>query len=91
MRVTSIPWGSLLASRKSQYHIKGMPLELFNTSWHNFLLIIKQFISCEGRYGLVLYFHIWFLMVFQGFSLNLPFYLLRSLQKNVKILSTAKP
>jgi hypothetical protein len=91
MKVTNIPWRSLLTSKKSQYHIKGMPLELFNTSWHNLLLIIKQFITCEGCYDLVFYFHIRLLMVFQGFSLNLPFYLLRSLQKMSKFYQRPSP
>jgi hypothetical protein len=75
MRVTNIPWQYLLASRKSQYHIKGIPLDIFNTFWHSILLIIKQFITCEGHYDLIFYFHIQFLVVFQGFSLNFPLYL----------------
>jgi hypothetical protein len=41
-------------------------------------------VTCEGRYGLVFYFHIRFLMVFLGFRLNMPFYLLRSLSKMAK-------
>lgn len=64
MSITNIPRQCLLVSRKSQYHIKGTPLELFNTSWHSLLLIINQFITCEGHYGIIFYFHIRFLMVF---------------------------
>ena len=79
MSVTNSSWQCLLVSRKSQYHIKGMPLEIFNNNWYSLLLIINQFITYEGRYGIIFYFHIWFLMVFQGFSLNLPFYLLKIL------------
>jgi hypothetical protein len=84
MKVKNIPWRSLLAYKKSQYHIKGIPLELFHTRWHGLLLIIKQFITCEGRYGLIFYFHIRLLMVFLGFRLDFPFYLHRSLQKMSK-------
>ena len=43
--------------------------------------IIRQYITCEGRYSLVLAFHIRLLMVFEGKALNLPYFLLRSLTK----------
>ena len=84
MRVKNIQWKSLLASKLSRYHIKGIPLELFHTIWHNLLLIIKQFITCEGHYRIVFYFHIRLLTNNQGFHLNLPFYLHRSLQNMSK-------
>ena len=71
----------MLVSRKLHYHVKGILIELFKTCWHGLLLIIKKFFTCEGSYMLVFLFHIHLLMVFQGFSLNLPFYFLKSLQK----------
>jgi hypothetical protein len=91
MKVTDIPWHSLLVSRKSHYHVKGMPIELFKTCWHGLLLIIKKFITCEGCYGLVFLFHICLLMVFQGFSLNVPFYLLKILRKMSKFYQRPNP
>jgi hypothetical protein len=39
---------------------------------------------CEGRYGLVFLYHIRLLMLFLGFKLNMPFYLLMSLFKMSK-------
>jgi hypothetical protein len=48
------------------------------------LLILKQFVTCEGHYGLVFLYHIRLLMHFIGFQLNMPFYLLRSLYKMSK-------
>jgi hypothetical protein len=49
--------------------------------WHDLLMIIKQFITCEGRYGFVFLHHLSLLMVFMGYHLNMPYYLHRSLFK----------
>ena len=46
--------------------------------------MLKQLVTYEGRYGLVFLYHVILLMVFLGFELNMPFYLLRSLQKMAK-------
>lgn len=46
--------------------------------------IIRQYITCEGRYSLVLACHIRLLMVFEGKALNLPYFLFRSLVKMSK-------
>jgi hypothetical protein len=48
------------------------------------LLILKQFVTCEGRYILVFLYHIPLLMHLIGFELGMPFYLLRSLYKMSK-------
>jgi hypothetical protein len=52
--------------------------------WHDLLMIIKQFITCEGRYGFIFLFHLHLLMVFMGFELSMPHYLHRSLFKMAK-------
>jgi hypothetical protein len=52
--------------------------------WHDLLMILKQFITCEGRYGFVFLFHLCLLMVFMGFELNMPHYLHRSIFKMAK-------
>jgi hypothetical protein len=52
--------------------------------WYDLLMIIKQFVTCEGRYGFVFLFHLRLLMVFMGFELSLPHYLHRSLFKMAK-------
>jgi hypothetical protein len=52
--------------------------------WHDLLMIIKQFITCEGRYGFVFLHHLRLLMVFMGYHLNMPYYLHRSLFKMSK-------
>jgi hypothetical protein len=91
MKVTGILWQSMLVSRKSHYKVKRVSTELFKTYWHSLLLIIKKFITCEGRYGLVFLFHIRLLMFFQIFSLNFPFYLLKSLQKMSNFYQRSNP
>jgi hypothetical protein len=52
--------------------------------WYDLLMILKKFITCEGRYGFVFLFHLRFLMVFMGFELNMPHYLHQSIFKMAK-------
>jgi hypothetical protein len=52
--------------------------------WHDLLMIIKKFITYEGRYGFVFLHHLRLLMVFMGFELNMPYYLHRILFKMSK-------
>jgi hypothetical protein len=46
--------------------------------------VLKQFITYQVRYAMVFLHHVFLLMLFLGFNLNIPFYLLRSLQKMSK-------
>jgi hypothetical protein len=52
--------------------------------WYDLLMIIKRFVTCEGRYGFIFIFHLRLLMVFMGFELSMPYYLHRSLFKMAK-------
>jgi hypothetical protein len=52
--------------------------------WYDLLMIIKQFVTCEGGYGFVFLFHLRLLMVFMDFELSMPHYLHRSLFKMAK-------
>jgi hypothetical protein len=63
---------------------KGWPTNMLKQRWHDLLMIIKQFITCEGRYGFIFLYHLRLLMVFMGFELNMPHYLHRSLFKMAK-------
>jgi hypothetical protein len=47
-------------------------------------MLVKQFVTCEGRYGLVFLYHLRLLMIFMGYPLNMPFYFHRSLYKMSK-------
>jgi hypothetical protein len=80
-KVEEVPWTLLFTSRKIKGCEKGMPISALKARWHDLLAVLKQFVTCEGRFGLVFLYHLRLLMVFMGFPLNMPYYLLRSLYK----------
>jgi hypothetical protein len=61
-----------------------MPISLLKQQWHDLLIIVKQFMTCEGQYGIVFLYHLRLLMNFMGYPLNMPFYFQRSLYKMSK-------
>jgi hypothetical protein len=61
-----------------------MPISTLKPRWHDLLVIVKQFVTCEGRYGLVFLYHLRLLMNFMGYPLNMLHYFLRSLYKMSK-------
>jgi hypothetical protein len=63
---------------------RGMPISTLKPQWHDTLIIIKQFVTCEGQYRLVFLYHLCLLMIFIGYPLNIPFYFHRSLYKMSK-------
>jgi hypothetical protein len=83
-KLEEVPWSLFVTSRKIQCCDKGMPISLLKDRWHGLLAVLRQFVTCEGCYGLVFLYHIRLLMHFIGFQLNMPFYLLRSLYKMAK-------
>jgi hypothetical protein len=83
-KLEDVPWSLFMASRETTCCTKGIPIALLKPRWHSLLLILKQFVTCEGRYGLVFLYHIRLLMNFIGFELDMPFYLLMSLYKMSK-------
>jgi hypothetical protein len=83
-KVNDVPWTLLFHSRTVRSCNRGLPASMLKPRWHNLLMILKQFITCEGRYGFVFLFHLRLLMVFMGFELSLPHYLHRSLFKMAK-------
>jgi hypothetical protein len=83
-KVCDVPWTLLFWSRAVRSCNKGLPAKMLKPRWHDLLMILKQFITCEGRYGFVFLFHLRLLMVFMGFELSMPHYLHRSLFKMAK-------
>jgi hypothetical protein len=83
-KVNDVPWTLLFHSRTVRSCNRGLPTKMLKPRWHNLLMILKQFVTCEGRYGFVFLFHLRLLMVFMGFELSLPHYLHRSLFKIAK-------
>jgi hypothetical protein len=83
-KVEEVPWTLLFQSRKVTSCDRGMPISMLKPRWHDLLMILKQFVTCEGRYGLVFLYHLRLLMIFIGYPLNMPFYFHRSLYKMSK-------
>jgi hypothetical protein len=80
-KVEEVPWTLMFTSRKITSCDRGMPVSSLKPRWHDLLAIVKQFITCEGRFGLVFLYHLRLLMSFIDFPLNMPYFLLRSLYK----------
>jgi hypothetical protein len=83
-KVDEVLWPLLFVSRKVVSCDKGMPISTLKPRWHDLLVIVKQFVTCEGRYGLVFLYHLRLLMNFMGYPLNMPHYFLHSLYKMSK-------
>jgi hypothetical protein len=83
-KVEEVPWTLFFTSRKINGCDKGMPVSLLKARWHGLLAVLKQFVTCEGHFGLVFLYHLRLLMIFIGFPLNMPYYLWRSLYKMAK-------
>jgi hypothetical protein len=83
-KVSDVPWKLLFRSRAVRSCNKGLPAKMLKPRWHDLLMILKKFVTCEGRYGFVFLFHLRLLMVFMGFKLSMPHYLHRSLFKMAK-------
>ena len=85
LKLDEVTWSLFITSRNIGYCDKGILVSLIKVRWHGLLAVLKQFVTCEGRCGLVFLYHVRFLMYFIGFDLNMSFYLLRSLYKISKI------
>jgi hypothetical protein len=79
-----VPWTLLFQSRKVTSSDRGMPISMLKPQWHDLLMLVKKFVTCEGRYGFVFLYHLRLLMIFIGYPLNMPFYFHRSLYKMSK-------
>jgi hypothetical protein len=71
---------------KPNYHIdnlsKGMPRSHLVEDFDKMLKIIQGYFMCEGRINMLYQYHISLLLHFTGkYTMNIPFYLLRSMGK----------
>ena len=80
-KVDNVPWTLLFQSRTVNSCDRGLPAKMLKPRWYDLLMIIKQFVTCEGRYEFIFLFNLRLLMVFMGFELSMPHYLHRSLFK----------
>jgi hypothetical protein len=72
---------------------KGIPRDWIVDEWMEALLMLKRFITCEGRYSIVFLFHLRFLLHLAGIKrMNLPYYFLRDLNKMaMRVQATPRP
>jgi hypothetical protein len=47
-KVKEVPWTFLFQSHNFTSCDKGMPMTILKQRWHDLLMLIKQFITCEG-------------------------------------------
>jgi hypothetical protein len=73
-KVEEVPWPLLFVSRNFTSFDRGMPISMLKPRWHDLLMVVKQFVTCEGQYELVFLYHLRLLMNFMGYPLNMPFY-----------------
>lgn len=78
-KVDKVSWPLLFTSRKIVSCDRGIPITALKPRWHDLWAIVKQFVTCEGHYGLVFLYHLRLLMNFIDYPLNMPHYLFRSL------------
>lgn len=61
---------------------KGIPISTLKSKWRSMLLILQKFITYEGRFGYMYFYHIHLLMNFlENGDINIPFFLLNSLRR----------
>jgi len=61
---------------------KGIPSSALKNKWRNLLLVLQKFITCEGRFGQMYFYHVRMMMHFlEDHQMNLPYFLLNSLRK----------
>jgi hypothetical protein len=71
-KVDEVSLPLLFVSRKVVSCEKGMPISTLKPRLNDLLVIVKKFVTCEGRYGLVFLYHLRLLMNFMGYPLNMP-------------------
>jgi hypothetical protein len=47
-KIEEVSWSLFMTSYKTTFCIKGIPIALLKPRWHSLLLILKQFVTCEG-------------------------------------------
>jgi len=63
---------------------KGISSTALKSKWRNVLLILQNFVTCEGQFLYMYFYHIRMMMHFlEDHQMNLPYFLLYSLKKMV--------
>ena len=54
------------------YYKHGYPMKFLKPQWSHILQLIIRYITCNGRFSCVHFYHLKILMVFEDFRVNLP-------------------
>jgi hypothetical protein len=57
-KVEEVQWPLFFLLRKVTSCDRGMPISTLKPMWHDLLMVVKQFVTYEGRYGLVFLYHL---------------------------------
>jgi len=77
-------WNHFFSRNSPKEFGKGLPVGLLKKKYYEFMLVIMNYITCEGAYSLLQPYHVRLLMISEGYTLNLPYFLLKSLKKMSK-------
>jgi hypothetical protein len=58
LKLDEVPWSLFVTSRKIGCCDKGILVSLLKVRWHGLIAVLKQFITCEGHYGMVFLYHV---------------------------------
>jgi hypothetical protein len=74
-----------VAENHNPYWSQRIPNKWLKKEWRSILAVVQKYITYEGRFSTIHYYHIRILMHLNGDKeMNLPFYLLKSLTKMAK-------
>lgn len=65
---------------------KGIHVSYVKEEWTTLLLLVQNFFTCEGRFGVLYVYHAKVMMHFLGDDINLPYFLLSNLKKMCAIV-----
>ena len=60
---------------------RGVSIKFLKLQWKACFEILIRYVTCDGRYSHIHYYHLRLLMALKGSKINLPFFLLQSLRK----------
>ena len=67
---------------------RGISVKFLKPQWRARFEILIRYVTCDGRYSHIHYYHLRLLMALKGSKINLPFFLLQSLRKMAHTVQT---
>ena len=67
---------------------RGISVKFLKPQWRACFEILIRYVTCDGCYSHIHYYHLRLLMALKGSKINLPFFLLQSLRKMAHTVQT---